>query len=319
MLIAPPPPVPIVAVDRPTQVSAYGSGVLFSKRDPSTGRFKLWYTETGRPPAPLDVPDRAVPFDADLGPGAQRPLPRGLLALRARAALGPGRRRRAAELLARARLRPVRARSDDRCRAPPARVLDDRRRDAAGGVEGRARVRAPVRVRQDPHVLAPRRQRLAADAGRAGRRAAERASTSTAAGWRSAGSTRAAYDGAASDLWLDDVVTGKARRVDRIRGGGLTTISLTAPAFEAGKLYYARLCQGDESGCPHRSGLIRVPLLDRRERAGRHLPLRPVAGARRRASRTFCTTTRAGAPASTPPPAGPPRRARSRRRHREYG
>ena len=69
MLIAPPPPVPIIAVDRPTQVSAYGSGVLFSKRDPSTGRFKLWYTDTGRPPAPLDVPDRAVPFDADLGPG----------------------------------------------------------------------------------------------------------------------------------------------------------------------------------------------------------------------------------------------------------
>ena len=65
------------------------------------------------------------------------------------------------------------------------------------------------------------------------------------------------YDGAASDLRLDDVVTGKARRVDRIRGGGLTTISLTAPAFEAGQLYYARLCQGDESGCPHRSGLLR--------------------------------------------------------------
>ena len=70
MLIAPPPPVPIVTVDRPTQVSAYGSGVLFSKRDPATGRFRLWYTETGRPPAPLDVPDRVVPFDADLGPGA---------------------------------------------------------------------------------------------------------------------------------------------------------------------------------------------------------------------------------------------------------
>ena len=100
MLIAPPPPVPIVAVDRPTQVSAYGSGVLFSKRDPSTGRFKLWYTDTGRPPAPLDVPDRAVPFDADLGPGTN-----GTLAVYsrcdARAALGPGRGRRAAELLAR--------------------------------------------------------------------------------------------------------------------------------------------------------------------------------------------------------------------------
>jgi hypothetical protein len=44
--------------------------VLFSKRDPSTRRFKLWYAEAGRPPAPLDEADRAVPFDADLGPGA---------------------------------------------------------------------------------------------------------------------------------------------------------------------------------------------------------------------------------------------------------
>src|SRR3954464_7766415 len=70
MLIAPAPPVPIVTVDRPTQVSAYGSGVLFSKRDPATGRFQLWYAETGRPASPLPVADRAVPFDADLGPGA---------------------------------------------------------------------------------------------------------------------------------------------------------------------------------------------------------------------------------------------------------
>ena len=107
MLIAPPPPVPIVTVDRPTQVSAYGSGVLFSKRDPATGRFKLWYTETGRPPAPLDVPDRAVPFDADLGPGAHGHFLAVYSRCETRAALGPGRRGRAAELLARARLRPV--------------------------------------------------------------------------------------------------------------------------------------------------------------------------------------------------------------------
>ena len=70
MLIAPAPPVPVITVDRPTQVAAYGSGVLFSKRDPASGRFKLWYSETFRPPAPLPVADRAVPFDADLGPGA---------------------------------------------------------------------------------------------------------------------------------------------------------------------------------------------------------------------------------------------------------
>jgi hypothetical protein len=66
------------------------------------------------------------------------------------------------------------------------------------------------------------------------------------------------YDGPASDLRMDDVKTARARLIDRFRGGGLTTIFLTAPAFEAGKLYYARLCRGDESGCPNRDGLIRV-------------------------------------------------------------
>jgi hypothetical protein len=57
---------------------------------------------------------------------------------------------------------------------------------------------------------------------------------------------------------MDDVVTARATLIERFHGGGLTTISLTAPAFEGGKLYYAKLCQGDESGCPHRAGLIRV-------------------------------------------------------------
>ena len=51
------------------------------------------------------------------------------------------------------------------------------------------------------------------------------------------------YDGPASDLWMDDVVTARARLIERFHGGGLTTISLTAPAFEGGKLYYARLCR----------------------------------------------------------------------------
>jgi hypothetical protein len=66
------------------------------------------------------------------------------------------------------------------------------------------------------------------------------------------------YDGPASDLRIDDVVTARATLIERFRGGGLTTISLTAPAFEGGRLYYAKLCQGDESGCPRRAGLIRV-------------------------------------------------------------
>jgi len=252
MLIAPPPPVPIIKVDRPTLVSAYGSGVLFSKRDPSTGRFKLWYTDAARPPAPLDVPDRAVPFDADIGPGASGPL-----AVYSRCDREP-------------RWDPL---EDD---APPNYSLGrgcdlfeldlttgaERRLPGAGDEtlpavwkDGLAFAR---RYSSGKIVMYSRRGGGASrrmPAGRADGRpnGIDLYGRRLAFGWEYPGP----YDGAASDLWLDDVVTARARRVDRIRGGGLTTISLTAPAFEAGKLYYARLCQGDESGCPHRSGLIR--------------------------------------------------------------
>ena len=255
MLIAPPPPVPIVAVDRPTQVSAFGSGVLFSKRDPSTGRFKLWYTDTGRPPAPLGVPDRAVPFDADLGPG-----PSGSLAVYSRCEREP-------------RWDPV---EDD---APPnyslGRGCDLFELDLATGVERRLPASSKSADETQPAVwkdglvfarrYASGKNLMYSRRGGSGSRrmpvgradgrpnGVDLYGRRLAFGWEYPGP----FDGAASDLWLDDVVTGKARRVDRIRGGGLTTISLTAPAFEAGKLYYARLCQGDESGCPHRSGLIR--------------------------------------------------------------
>ena len=256
MLIAPAPPVPIVTVDRPTQVSAYGSGVLFSKRDPATGRFKLWYTETGRPPAPLPVADRSVPFDADLGPGAHGHF----LAVYSRCEREP-------------RWDPV---DED---TPPNYSLgrgcdlyeldlttererrltaDVRQRGPAGGLEGRARVRPRLLVEED-RALPPHGQRdLAPDAGRAGRTGARTASTSTGAGWRSAGSTRAATTARPPTCGWTTSQTARARLIERFRGGGLTTISLTAPAFEGGKLYYAKLCQGDESGCPGRAGLIRV-------------------------------------------------------------
>jgi hypothetical protein len=258
MLIAPPPPpVPIVTVDRPTQVSAYGSGVLFSKRDPSTGRFKLWYTETGRPPAPLDVRDRAVPFDADLGPGANGHF----VAVYSRCKREP-------------RWDPL---DED---APPnyslGRGCDLFELDLTTGVERRLPASSKTadetlpavwkdglafarRYSSGKTVLYSRRASAASrrmPGGPAGGRpnGIDLYGRRLAFGWEYPGR----YDGPASDLRLVDVVRRQTRLIDRFTGGGLTTISLTAPAFEAGKLYYARLCQGDEAGCPHRAGLIRV-------------------------------------------------------------
>ncbi len=52
--------------------------------------------------------------------------------------------------------------------------------------------------------------------------------------------------------------------VDGIRGGGLTNIPRVAPNFDGGDLYFARLCVGDQSGCPHRAALVRYRIATRR-------------------------------------------------------
>jgi hypothetical protein len=251
------PPAQIITVDRPTQVSAYGSGVLFSKRDPATDRFRLWYTETFRPPAPLDVPDRAVPFDADLGPGAHGHF----LAVYSRCRTEP-------------RWDPV---DED---APPdysrGRGCDLYELDLTTGSERRLPASSTTAdeflpaVWKDGLAFARRyssgtialyhrkgagsSRRMPAGTVRGRPNGLDLYGRRLAFGWTYPGR----FDGPASDLRMDDVVTGRARLIDRFTGGGLTTIALTAPAFEGGKLYYARLCRGDESGCPHRSGLIRV-------------------------------------------------------------
>jgi len=257
MFIAPAPPVPIVTVDRPTQVSAYGSGVLFSKRDPATGRFKLWYTESFRPPAPLPVADRAVPFDADLGPGAHGHF----LAVYSRCTREPrwdpvdedtppnytlGRGCDLYELdLTTSRERKLPASSTTADEVLPAVWKDGL---AFARVYSKTNIRMYFRKGSGSSKLMPGGPANGRPNGvdLYGRR--------LAFGWEYPGR----YDGPASDLQMDDVVTARATLIERFRGGGLTTISLTAPAFEGGKLYYAKLCQGDESGCPHRSGLIRV-------------------------------------------------------------
>lgn len=257
--LAPPPPVPaqIATVDRPTQLSAYGSGLLFSKRDPASGRFRLWYAETGRPAAPLDVPDRSVPFDADLGPGAHGHF----LAVYSRCAHEP-------------RWDPL----DEH--APPdytrGHGCDLYELDLTRGLERRlpassttasevlpavwkdglafARVYSATDIRLYSRTGDARSRLMPGGPAKGRPTALDLYGRRLAFGWAYPGR----YDGPASDLRMDDTQTAGARVIDTFRGGGLTTIFLTAPAFEGGRVYYARLCQGDESGCPHRDGLMRV-------------------------------------------------------------
>ena len=183
--------------------------MLFSKRDPATGRFKLWYTETGRPPAPLPVADRTVPFDADLGPGAHGHF----LAVYSRCEREP-------------RWDPV---DED---TPPNYSLgrgcdlyeldlttererrltaDHGERSPAGGLEGRARVRTRVHVEED-RALPPHgrpRPRAGCPAGRPNGRpnGLDLYGRRLAFGWEYPGR----YDGPASDLRMDDVTDRAAR------------------------------------------------------------------------------------------------------------
>src|SRR4051812_20489525 len=241
MFIAPAPPVPIVTVDRPTQVSAYGSGVLFSKRDPASGRFQLWYTETGRPPAPLAVAERAVPFDADLGPGAHGHF----LAVYSRCAIEP-------------------AWNPEREAGPPdytrGRGCSVYELDLTTGAERRLPGTGVLpSVWKDRVAFARGRSLYTRRAGAASRRVRGLPATGRPAALDLYG-RRLAFAwrrGETSELRLGDLDTGRTRVVERYLGGALSTVALTAPAFESGKLYYAKLCRGDESGCANRAGLVR--------------------------------------------------------------
>ena len=259
MLIAPPPPVPIVTVDRPTQVSAYGSGVLFSKRDPARAASSSGTRRpAGRPRRSTSptAPCRSTPTSARA---------RTAISSRSTRAVEPSRagtrstrtRRRTTRSAAAATSYELDLTTGAERRLPASSTTADETLPAVWK-DGLAFAR---RYSSGKTVLYSRRGDAASrsDAGRPGGRAAERRSTSTAAGSRSVGT----YPGTLRRPGLRPA-TGRRRRPaargssTASRGGGLTTISLTAPAFEGGKLYYARLCQGDEAGCPHRAGLIRV-------------------------------------------------------------
>jgi hypothetical protein len=59
-------------------------------------------------------------------------------------------------------------------------------------------------------------------------------------------------EGADYEVWLDDVVRKRGRRLAR-GGTGLSSNEYRSPAIDAGGLYFAQACFGDFTGCAHRS------------------------------------------------------------------
>jgi hypothetical protein len=60
----------ISTVTRATPVSAYGHTVAWSERDPTTGQYQLMVLRGSRW-GKVDVPQRTIPFDVDVGPGPE--------------------------------------------------------------------------------------------------------------------------------------------------------------------------------------------------------------------------------------------------------
>jgi hypothetical protein len=269
----------VATVDAPTPLSAYAGTLLWSQRDPATGRFALMSSAAGGSAAALPVAQRTVPFDATLGPG-----PGALTAVYsrcAREATATVRRQQASGMPAytrgvgcklyrydfatrtEARIgRTPRGASDVlpslwRGRLAFARVRDSRRSFPyvyEGPIGGPVR-RMPG-GRRTSCSIDPTRGRVCGDRRRSMPTALALRGRHLAFTWQFQGT----LDAPGSEVRLVDTRTRASRRLDYVRGGGLTSIVRTAAGWDGTDLHWARLCLGDESGCPHRAGLVEYQL-----------------------------------------------------------
>jgi hypothetical protein len=267
---APPAPAAdtvVTTVDRPTPLSAYGGGLLWSARDPQTGRYRLMYTQPYTPPGPLPgVPERDVPFDADLGPGLHGMF----LAVYSRCdreprfdpldsagppdyTTGRGCDLYQYDFLHKRETKLRNASSPTASEVLPAVWKD--RIAFARVYDGRSRSYLYERPRT---TTGPSRRMPAGSPGTGALRAhptgIDLYGRRLAFAWTYA-SGRALSAG--SQIRLDDTQTKAVTTVDDDRGGGLTTIERGSPAFKSARLYYARLCQSDPGGCAGRAALVR--------------------------------------------------------------
>lgn len=256
----------------PTPIAAHGDRLAWSEFDPAAGRFRL-VSRVGGTTAPVPVPPRRLPFDVDLGPDERGHV----VAVYSRCAREPSvqsirfyERARGCDLheydfVERRETRIAGANSPTASEYWPtvwkdrvafARVYDSRPRHPylyvrplVGG--GRSQ-RLPGGQRNECRTDRRSGRRSCSPADRSGPVHLELYGRRLAFGWR--------YQGFGETLdWDLRLVTigGGRRRLDRDGGGGLTAMELGWPAFEAGRLYWARNCYGDPSGCAGRYRLVR--------------------------------------------------------------
>ncbi|MEA2357176.1 MAG: hypothetical protein QOI62_436 [Solirubrobacteraceae bacterium] len=256
----------VASLDRSSPVAAFGGRLLWSAFDHATQRWALM-TRVGEVTSAVPVAERAVPFDADLGPGPDG-APVAVYSRCAReigpsgsftpALYGKGKgcdlflfdfaagteTRLAAASAPHAsefwptvwRDRIAFARTYD---ARPDRSFLYARPLSAGG--------ASTRLPAGP--LSGCRQ---CNTRHAFPIALELYGRRLAFAWTYAGT----HEGLETDIRLD-TIGGPHVRVAHQNGGGLTQVQPGWPAFEAGSLYWSVGCFGDPGGCPRTFGLRR--------------------------------------------------------------
>jgi hypothetical protein len=265
----------VAVVDAPTHVSGYAGGLVWSRRDPATGRFALMYTDPSYPAAALPVPQRSVPFDADLGPGpgdtpwivysrckTEPPLS---TPLSTSTVYTQGRGCRLYRF-------DVTSGEESTIGSAPKRASDvlpsvwkgriafsrvfDARRSFPYLYESRIGARTAHRLPAGPRrgcTANPGVKRVCGDRRESRPTALDLRGRRLAFAWE----YRGTLDALASEIRIVDALRRKSQVVDRVRGGGLTNIERVSPNFDGANLFYARLCLGDQSGCPHRAALVR--------------------------------------------------------------
>jgi hypothetical protein len=256
----------VAMLDRTTPIAAYGGRLLWSRFDAATGRWALM-TSAGGATAAVPVAERAVPFDADLGPGPDG-APVAVYSRCARevtpsGSFGPSLygRGRGCDLYlfdfaAGAETRLAGASAAHASEVWPtvwrdhiafARTYDADRdrsliyvRPLTGRATSRRLPAGPLRgcATCDPALARPSALELY------GRR--------LAFAWSYAGPE----EGLETDIRLDTIGGGHVR-VAHQPGGGLTQVQPGWPAFEAGGLLWSVQCFGDPGGCPGTFGLRR--------------------------------------------------------------
>jgi hypothetical protein len=263
----------VVRLDRETAIAAHGGVLAYSRRDPSSGAFRLML-RSGAVTEPASIAPRAVPFDVDLGPTRTGSV----AAVYSRCAREVGGssaeplygRGRGCDLFrydldTRVERRLTAASSPDgnefwptlwRDRIAFARTYDDKpdypylyTRPAEGG--GRSE-RLPGGQRNEC-VRDRRSGRLECSDDTLSRPIAlDLYGRRLGFAWT--------FSGLAEGLDTEirsDTIGGGHERVAAQNGGGLSSARLGWPAFAAGRLYFSQECSGEESGCNGRNGLRR--------------------------------------------------------------